>query len=104
MSPTISKFRFPEVYEGMRAQVNCLVNNHPDSITFKWFKNHVELFDPEEHSLRILQVDKFSSMLIIDAATQYMSANYTCLASNSFGNSSHTAQLVVYGKIQKEVY
>jgi len=93
----VTKFQFPEALEGMRVSVHCAVSNYAEDVRFTWLKEELILSGGGQGS-RIVQLDPFSSILSIENVSQVNTGNYTCLAGNPFGNSSHTASLTVFGK------
>lgn len=80
-------------------QVNCAVDNYPDlPIVFTWFKNQEKITEPEKYYLKIIQVDTFSSMLVIDSVDSKHTGNYTCVSKN-FASTSFSQELIVHGKL-----
>ena len=96
-------FLFPNklLNEGMRSAVSCQILEGSLPITFRWEKDGVGLSLPGSTSIMdgvsIRSNDEYSSTLIIDHLQFRHRGNFTCLASNSAGSASHTAELTVNG-------
>lgn len=80
--------------EGQTATTTCL--SLVSGVQFKWLKNGIELLE-ERPRVSILTSDPVST-LIVKQVSATDAANYTCIASNSFGNDKFTASLVISSK------
>ncbi|KAG8178103.1 hypothetical protein JTE90_017451 [Oedothorax gibbosus] len=76
---------------GDTANLFCSVIRGQVPLTFKWYKNGISFSDK---SREITSNEKFSN-LVIDPVTASSGGNYTCVVSNSFGESSYSAVLLV---------
>jgi len=89
------------VAQGARIQTVCSVlqgDIDRTNLSVTWFKDSARLGDTFGHpEIRVLQIDAYSSMLIIERAQDSHSGNYTCTISNSVDQVSHTGQLIVRG-------
>ena len=56
-----------------------------------------------DSGISIRSNDEYSSTLIIDRLEFGHRGNYTCMASNAAGSSSHTAELKVNGKFMNSI-
>ncbi|CAG7733862.1 unnamed protein product [Allacma fusca] len=102
LPPRITPFFFPSsVQVHQRAQVVCaLQEGDPHMTTLTWFKNS-ELISPsgdrETGKVKIIEVQRDVSLLIIDGADSSDNGNYTCAARSDIEGllDSITAPLVV---------
>lgn len=114
MPPKISPLAFPsQVSKGQRISVVCAVEQgdiEETNLTVTWLKDSKPLIStsrvPNPMSdretitnplVKILHVDAFSAMLIIDRADSSHTGNYSCIISNSVETVSSTVPLVVRG-------
>lgn len=95
--PQINSFEFGEVPfnagEGVDAQCSISKGDYPVNIT--WFLNDHSL--PSGLGITVVRVSKRMSTISIDSVQASHSGNYTCLASNSAGKTTHMAYLTVNG-------
>lgn len=106
--------------EGERATVSCTVSSGDLPIEISWFRNEQQIqianansmelnpksstssqLHQQQHQLsglKIIGVSEYSSTLLFESLTVNHSGNYTCLAQNEAGQSSHTSQMIVQGK------
>ncbi|KAL1463709.1 hypothetical protein WDU94_015435 [Cyamophila willieti] len=82
--------------------VMCMVPAGDLPLNISWLFNNATL-NPARHSVAISQTNRVST-LTIDAVTYEHSGNYTCVASNAAGVSSHSAILKVNGQSAADVY
>jgi hypothetical protein len=94
--PRIGPFTFGELIEGVRTQVQCVIQAGDPPLTLRWLKDGVTL--PLELGIQVMQ-DDFSSTLAIPRVSREHAGNYTCIAKNSVKTASVTAQLVVSGNV-----
>ncbi|GIY67330.1 titin [Caerostris darwini] len=91
--PDIQPFNFPpRLSEGASAKVLCNILHGKRPVVFQWLKDGN--FLQETKHTEITKHDDFS-MLNVNNIKSKDSGNYTCIAENSVGKSSHTAHLVV---------
>uniref|UniRef100_A0A8D8W495 Ig-like domain-containing protein n=1 Tax=Cacopsylla melanoneura TaxID=428564 RepID=A0A8D8W495_9HEMI len=74
----------------------CMVPAGDLPLNISWLFNNITL-NPARHSVAISQTNRVST-LTIDAVTYEHSGNYTCVASNAAGVSSHSDILKVNGQ------
>ncbi|GFU50491.1 titin [Nephila pilipes] len=92
--PEIQKFFFQDnIVEGKVVSVMCLAISDSKPLQFRWDKNG-KLLESTKNNVRIEDSSEFS-VLIIDIVTLDSEGNYTCTATNSFGNSKHSTYLSV---------
>nr|CAD7589389.1 unnamed protein product [Timema genevievae] len=91
--PRIGPFTFGELIEGVRTQVQCVIQAGDPPLTLKWLKDDEIL--PLELGIQVTQ-DAYSSTLAIPRVSRMHAGNYTCIAGNPAAKTaSVTAQLVV---------
>nr|CAD7393335.1 unnamed protein product [Timema cristinae] len=91
--PRIGPFTFGELIEGVRTQVQCVIQAGDPPLTLKWLKDDEIL--PLELGIQVTQ-DTYSSTLAIPRVSRMHAGNYTCIAGNPAAKTaSVTAQLVV---------
>ena len=90
--PRIQPFTLPEFIEvGARDLIlSCAVNRGADPLEFTWLKNEIVLKSNSKY--QFTNQARFS-FLKIPIITREDSANYTCIAKNSYGIDSHSASL-----------
>lgn len=97
VAPRITPFAFEDnpVHEGHFIQINCLVSDGDLPIKINWKLNdlNVEQYD----GITSTSIGKRSSMLTIESVTYSNAGNYTCVAKNRAGESTHLAVLHVNG-------
>lgn len=96
--PRIGPFTFGELIEGVRTQVQCVIQAGDPPLTLRWLKDGVTL--PPELGIQVMQ-DDFSSTLAIPRVSRAHAGNYTCVAGNPAKTASVTAQLVVSGNVTR---
>lgn len=96
--PRIGPFTFGELIEGVRTQVQCVIQAGDPPLTLRWLKDGGTL--PLELGIQVMQ-DDFSSTLAIPRVSRAHAGNYTCIAGNPAKTASVTAQLVVSGNVTK---
>ena len=80
---------------GKDTQMFCIITEGDSPIETDWyFQGH-----PLSHNMgvTITKVGQRSSVLNIQHVTYGHSGNYTCVARNAAGNTSTSAELIVYG-------
>lgn len=98
--PRIGPFSFGELIEGVRTQVQCVIQAGDLPLELRWLKDHAEI--SSELSIQITE-DDYSSTLAIPRVGREHTGNYTCVASNEARASSSTANLVVSGNVHVDV-
>ena len=72
-------------------------------ITLRWYKDDIainELQVPHNFKgIRVNEVADYSSTLLFESLTLDHRGNYTCIASNHAGTASHTASMIIHGKL-----
>lgn len=53
--------------------------------------------------LRVTNIDAHSSTIVIERVSEAHTGNYTCLARNSVAEVLWTAELIVRGKVDREI-
>lgn len=119
--PTIAPFSFnKDLSEGVRAQVTCMVEKGDPPFTIAWSKDGEPIAGPSpagfgntgitgpRHTqtpagLRVTNIDAHSSTIVIERVNAAHSGNYTCLARNSVAEVLWTAELIVRGKVDREI-
>lgn len=92
--PMIASFAFPpELHDGMRARLQCVLTQGDLPIRISWLKDDQSI--PDDLALTTRQDDDFSSTLTFPSIHTKHSGRYTCIASNDAGTSNFTAPLVV---------
>nr|CAD7442429.1 unnamed protein product [Timema bartmani] len=100
--PRIGPFTFGELIEGVRTQVQCVIQAGDPPLTLKWLKDDEIL--PLELGIQVTQ-DAYSSTLAIPRVSRMHAGNYTCIAGNPAAKTaSVTAQLVVSGIVAPFVW
>ncbi|CAL1281289.1 unnamed protein product [Larinioides sclopetarius] len=89
----IEPFNFLRRFKvGERAQVTCFATVRTDDIQFLWFKDGQPV--SESDNIRLKSSDEFS-LIIIDPVEILSEGNYTCKASDSKSEASHSTQLQI---------
>ena len=100
VAPEVLPFEFiGSLQEGERIGVTCIVTKGDPPVTIRWLKNDQQL--PNDIMLNdILTISntEFSSTLMITHLASKHNGIYKCLAANSVAESSHSAELIVYGR------
>lgn len=92
--PKISPFAFQtDLHLGNRAGVQCLVTNGDLPLTIEWRKDG----GPVDMDVSVQQLGEFTNSLSIDSLRPHHAGNYTCLATNSAAQASHSSRLLVNG-------
>ncbi|CAG0883377.1 unnamed protein product [Darwinula stevensoni] len=93
--PKIAPFAFPNALlkEGMRASVTCQIVEGDLPVFFTWMKNDRHVVSGD--SVNIRTQDEFSSTLVIRDLDSSHNGQYTCIAENSAGKRTSSANLTV---------
>ena len=98
--PQIVPFSFGEesVNQGEFAQLTCVVKKGDRPLSITWsLKGDIISSDP---TLTTSMLGAQASILMISSVDYQHSGVYTCRAENAAGVSSHSAELLVNGKIE----
>jgi Down syndrome cell adhesion molecule len=97
--PRIGPFTFGELIEGVRTQVQCVIQQGDPPLNLTWLKDE----HPISYELGIhINQDEFSSTLIIPIVGLQHSGNYTCIASNQAKEARQSSKLIVSGQCIKK--
>ncbi|GFS52408.1 titin [Trichonephila inaurata madagascariensis] len=92
--PKVKPFRFEDnIREGDVASVTCLVTSGSKPVKFQWNKNG----NPISINNKNVRIDDgaIHSVLVFDSVKLTDDANYSCIAKNTEGQDSFTAELYV---------
>ncbi|KAK8389761.1 hypothetical protein O3P69_009037 [Scylla paramamosain] len=92
--PAIEPFRFrPNLKEGERTQLTCVVNSGDLPMTINWLKDGRHLqHDPD---IDPKQIHEYSTVLWFKKLREHHSGSYTCEAANAAATANHTASIKV---------
>ncbi|XP_023225170.1 Down syndrome cell adhesion molecule-like protein Dscam2 [Centruroides sculpturatus] len=91
--PVIKPFTFPDnLKTGDSLSVSCSVISGDKPLTFMWMKENKEIKDGSNAKIH---THTSLSILAIDPLDEQNRGNYTCIVSNAFGSTSHTANLQI---------
>ncbi|KAG8228351.1 hypothetical protein J437_LFUL006802, partial [Ladona fulva] len=90
--PRIGPFSFGDLIEGVRTQVQCVIQQGDPPLNLTWLKDEAPL--PKELGI-LIKKDDFSSTLAIPVVTLSHGGNYTCVARNQAKESRQSSSLVV---------
>ncbi|XP_071543543.1 uncharacterized protein [Panulirus ornatus] len=92
--PTIEPFSFrPNLREGERTQLTCMVNSGDLPITINWLKDSRHLqHDPDIDNK---QIHEYSRVLLFKTLREHHSGSYTCEAANAAAIANYTATVRV---------
>lgn len=82
-------------FMGDTITAQCTVTSGDMPILFKWYVNAQQL--PEDFGINVGSFGKKTSVLGIETISEKHAGNYTCVAQNSAGSSSYSAELIVKG-------
>ena len=94
--PSIAPLAFPEIREGERVNVMCLVTRGDAPVSIAWERDGAPLTQHQDVSVKAL--DDLTSVLMVYAARAEHAANYTCTATNAARSVSAHGTLQVKGK------
>ncbi|CAH1394396.1 unnamed protein product [Nezara viridula] len=92
--PKLGPFTFGELVEGVRTQVQCVVQSGDPPLTLTWLKDGVEF--SSDLGVHITK-DDFSSTLAIGKVGLEHSGDYTCVATNPAKSTKLSSRLTVSG-------
>ncbi|XP_077201535.1 pro-neuregulin-1, membrane-bound isoform isoform X3 [Paroedura picta] len=96
--PKLKEMKSQESTVGQPLVLRCEASSEHPSLKFKWLKNGKELTKrnrPEHIKIKSPKKQKTSSELRISKVSVDDAGEYTCKASNRFGNDSTKAQIVI---------
>ena len=81
--------------EGGTASFGCTAETGDRPLNFKWFKDGEIIYKTE--TIRIEQLTRDSSLLVIDPISVKHNGNYSCLISNNYGQDSTSILIGIEG-------
>ncbi|XP_066907069.1 cell adhesion molecule Dscam2-like, partial [Halyomorpha halys] len=90
--PKLGPFTFGELIEGVRTQVQCVVQSGDPPLTLTWLKDGVEF--SSDLGIHITK-DDFSSTLAIGNVRLEHTGDYTCVATNAAKSTKLSSRLTV---------
>lgn len=94
--PSIHPFSFDaDANEGDSVQLTCHVAKGDLPLRIRWTHNDLPLFP--HLGVMASKIGERISLLTVETVKALHSGNYSCVASNSAGNSSYAAELFVNG-------
>ena len=95
--PSINPFEFEEeVFSGSDVLLTCHVRRGDQPLTIWWTLNGARLTTNATTSVTMFNTK--TSVLTLTGVDHYSNGEYRCIAENSAGLTSHSANLTVYGK------
>lgn len=94
MPPKLGPFTFGEVMEGVRTQVQCVVQAGDLPLKLEWRKDDEHI--PANLGVVVTE-DDYTSTLAIATVTAQHAGQYTCLATNQAKSTKQSDRLVVTG-------
>lgn len=94
--PRIGPIAFGELIEGIRTQVQCVIQAGDQPMSLKWLKDDETI--PTKLGIQIIQ-DTYWSTLAIPQVGREHTGNYSCIATNAAKSAQATAVLVVSGNV-----
>lgn len=93
--PVIDEFSFPgNLREGRRTSLQCMVSAGDPPISFRWEKDD-EPIQAGSLDVTVEYLNQYTSTLFFERASQKHNGNYTCIASNPYASTNHTASLTL---------
>jgi len=97
--PSIHPFEFEEeVFSGSDAQLGCYVSRGDQPLTIWWTLNGAPLTSNATIGVSTVSVGTKTSLLTLTGVDYHSAGEYRCFAENPAGQTSHSANLTVYGK------
>lgn len=88
----------PNLAIGDMTELSCTVKRGTLPITFKWYHNNNLISNHQKYKI---STTKISSQFLIERVTASDIGNYTCRATNVFGEDSKTESVIIEGKHKK---
>ena len=89
---------------GEQISATCSVLKGDNPIKIRWMLNNQTIDSKSHPNIIITKSGKKISLLVIDSVTASHAGEYTCVASNLAGISTHSAVLSVNGIFNKQKY
>ena len=97
--PSINPFEFEEeIFSGSDAQLTCYISRGDQPLTIWWTLNGVPLTSNATIGVSTVNVGTKTSLLTLTGVDYHSAGEYRCFAENPAGQTSHSANLTVYGK------
>jgi len=97
--PSINPFEFEEeVFSGSDALLTCHVSRGDQPLTIWWTLNDLQLTNNATSGISMVKVGSKTSLLTLTNVDHHSNGEYRCFAENPAGQTSHSANLTVYGK------
>ena len=97
--PSINPFEFEEeIFSGSDAQLACYVSRGDQPLTIWWTLNGAPLTSNATIGVSTVSVGTKTSLLTLTGVDYHSAGEYRCFAENPAGQTSHSANLTVYGK------
>lgn len=100
MTPRLKPFSFGggPLKAGEHATVQCSVIEGDRPLKLAWTFHGRDLSASEtELGIETVKIGKKTNLLSIESVSEKHTGNYTCIASNPYGYTNYTAQLIVRG-------
>ena len=99
VTPTIVPFDFGETPVDTldTASVTCVVSKGDTPIDIQWHFNNGKIHSND--GVMITKASQKTSILTIESARARHAGNYTCIARNKAGQTEHSSELHVIGKL-----
>ncbi|KAH7636186.1 mdscam3 [Dermatophagoides farinae] len=95
--PVIEPFKFPQsLHQSQRYNLLCTVVKGDPPIKVEWYKDGKKLTIGSLPHTNIIHVTDYSVTLAFESVQPDHRGNYTCVASNGAGSSSHSATMVIH--------
>ncbi|UXI20602.1 Brain-specific angiogenesis inhibitor 1 [Sarcoptes scabiei] len=95
--PVIEPFKFPQsLHQSQRYNLLCTVVKGDPPIKVEWFKDGQRLLMGSLPRTNIIHVTDYSVTLAFESVQTDHRGNYTCIASNGAGSSSHSASMIIH--------
>lgn len=98
MPPKLGPFTFGDLVEGVRTQVQCVVQSGDPPLNLTWLKDGSEV--SPDLGVHITK-DDFSSTLAIGRVGMEHSGDYTCVAANAAKSTKLSSRLIVSGIVRQ---
>ncbi|KAI2811059.1 hypothetical protein BLOT_002229 [Blomia tropicalis] len=95
--PVIEPFKFPKsLHQSQRYNLLCTVVKGDPPVKIEWYKDGRKLITGMLGKTNIIHVTEYSVTLAFESVQPEHRGNYTCVASNSAGSSSHSASMIIH--------
>lgn len=105
VKPEVEPFSITDntLNEGGSTKLLCSVSSGDMPIQFVWTKNG-RLVNTNGKNFKIQELDELTSIFSLTRVSLEDAGNYSCIAENKAGSTSHTAFLKVMGKMFLEIF